>query len=56
MSDYHQGPVLESERVHHLAVRGAALVAARVLASVGRLPLPALPALRQLLPGLPGKW
>lgn len=45
---------MEPERVHILAVRRAAVVAARVLAAVGRLPSAAMPALRQLFPSLPG--
>ncbi|KOB64736.1 Uncharacterized protein OBRU01_23761, partial [Operophtera brumata] len=48
------GCLVESERVHNVAVRRAALVALRVLAPVGRLPLPAMPAVRLLLPCLPG--
>lgn len=46
---------MESERVHNVVVRRDAVVAARVLAPVGRLPLPALSAVRQLLPGLSGR-
>ncbi|CAH2216207.1 jg3058, partial [Pararge aegeria aegeria] len=49
-----KGSRVELERVHHVVVRRAARVAPRVLAPVGRLPLPALPAVRLLLPGLPG--
>ncbi|XP_039751919.1 uncharacterized protein LOC120627868 [Pararge aegeria] len=48
-----KGSRVELERVHHVVVRRAARVAPRVLAPVGRLPLPALPAVRLLLPGLP---
>lgn len=49
-----KGRVVESERVHSVAVRRAARVAPRLLAPVGRLPLPALPALRLVLPRLSG--